>query len=405
MLRTGEAAGPRLIAENDLVVVYERFDSMKAVRVKRGGTFNNKFGAFMLKVHARRRLAVRLKESSIDRTDWIGQPYGSRLYAKAPSRGWVYVLEPTPELWTAVLRHRTQILYAADIALAVALMGLAPGATVIESGTGSGSMTTSLARAVAPRGRVHTFEFHEQRARLAAQEFEDNGLSGVVALEHRDVEARGFPEALHGAADALFLDLPAPWRVVPSAAACLRPDGVFCSFSPCIEQVQRTCKELNAHGFRGMRTMEILLRQYEVVNGQQATDIDALLQPAPPPAARGAKRPRPGSSRGPSEEQAVGAAVKGAAATNGRELEMAQEAAGAGAGRPDERDAPAAVEATEREAVQPADVPMPDAAAMPGTAAAVAVRAAGQQQKRALCRPVAEGRGHTGYLTFARKAV
>jgi tRNA (adenine57-N1/adenine58-N1)-methyltransferase len=76
----------------------------------------------------------------------------------------------------------------------------------------------------------------------------------VVAVEQRNVEQDGFPVALHGCADALFLDLPGPWRAVPSAAACLRPDGVFCSFSPCIEQVQRTCAELNACGFRDMRT-------------------------------------------------------------------------------------------------------------------------------------------------------
>ena len=53
-------------------------------------------------------------------------------------------------------------------------------------------------------------------------------------------------------------------QVVKSAEACLRPDGVFCAFSPCIEQVQRTCEALASCGFTAPRTMECLLRSYEV---------------------------------------------------------------------------------------------------------------------------------------------
>lgn len=43
---------------------------------------------------------------------------------------------------------------------------------VLESGTGSGSLTHALARAIAPIGHVHTFDFHKQRATDAAAEFD-----------------------------------------------------------------------------------------------------------------------------------------------------------------------------------------------------------------------------------------
>lgn len=109
---------------------------------------------------------------------------------------------------------------------------------MLESGTGSGSLTTSLARAIAPSGHVHTFEYHAQRAEAAAKEFASNGLSSVITTQQRDIEALGFPEALAGKADGVFLDLPGPYKVVPSAAASLRIDGIFVSFSPCIEQVR-----------------------------------------------------------------------------------------------------------------------------------------------------------------------
>jgi len=65
--------------------------------------------------------------------DFIGRQFGCRVSARPPQKGYLYLLAPTPELWTLVLRHRTQILYAADIALVCAFLELRPGCTGASS--------------------------------------------------------------------------------------------------------------------------------------------------------------------------------------------------------------------------------------------------------------------------------
>ena len=67
----------------------------------------------------------------------------------------------------------------------------------------------------------------------------------------RDIQGEGFPKDLSGKADAVFLDLPQPWLAIPSAGEMLKQDGVLCSFSPCIEQVQRSSETLTSK-FTGM---------------------------------------------------------------------------------------------------------------------------------------------------------
>ena len=87
--------------------------------------------------------------------------------------------------------------------------------------------------------------------------------------------------------------------MVASAAACLQPDGVFCSFSPCIEQVQRTCVALSDGGFTAPRTMECLLRSYEVHSQRITCDLDKA-DAAAAAAAESKKRKRDGGG-GPAE--------------------------------------------------------------------------------------------------------
>ncbi|KAG2279719.1 hypothetical protein Bca52824_050939 [Brassica carinata] len=223
----------RCIEDGDLVIVYERHDVMKPVKVTKDGVLQNRFGFYK-------------------HSDWIGKPLGTKVFSNKGK--FVYLLAPTPELWTLVLSHRTQILYIADISFVLMYLEVVPGCIVLESGTGSGSLSTSLARAVAPTGHVYSFDFQEQRAVCAREDFETRGISSLVTVDVRDIQGQGFPEKLSGLADSVFLDLPQPWLAVPSAAKMLKEDGVLCSFSPCIEQVQRTCEVLRSYFIRKTKT-------------------------------------------------------------------------------------------------------------------------------------------------------
>lgn len=128
---------------------------------------------------------------------------------------------------------------------------------MVESGTGSGNMTVNFARAVAPSGHIHTFEYNGDRASKAIAEFEKIGLSSLVTVKHGDVCASppaaidtsqqpkpvsdlvyGFDGVCDSSVDAVFLDVPAPWLAVGHAKRVLKAGRSVCTYSPCIEQVR-----------------------------------------------------------------------------------------------------------------------------------------------------------------------
>ncbi|KAK0555019.1 tRNA (adenine-N(1)-)-methyltransferase catalytic subunit trm61 [Tilletia horrida] len=206
------------IEDGDLILIYVSHNrNPLPVVVHAGAVHINAFGAFP---HS---------------TAFIGKPFGSKIHS-ANNKGFVYVLRPSPELWTLSLPHRTQILYQTDISFITAQLHLSPGSRIIEAGTGSGSFTHALARTVGragqmnrfqgtgsesvgrndPReqlaaarvsaldalddtidnvptdGRVFSYEFHAQRFGKAKIEFAAHGLSDIVRMTHRNVCKDGF---------------------------------------------------------------------------------------------------------------------------------------------------------------------------------------------------------------------
>eukprot|EP00300_Choanocystis_sp_HF-7_P005139 c13905_g1_i2.p1 GENE.c13905_g1_i2~~c13905_g1_i2.p1 ORF type:complete len:211 (-),score=53.10 c13905_g1_i2:199-831(-) len=124
-----------------------------------------------------------------------------------------------------------------------------------------------MSRRVTSKGHIFTFEFNQDRVEKAIQDFEFLGLHNV-SVAHRDVCRDGVPPPAHPTAthyDAIFLDLPSPWSVIPSVAATLKPSGVVCLYSPCIEQVQKSYAALVEQGvFSGLTTCEVLIKRHNV---------------------------------------------------------------------------------------------------------------------------------------------
>eukprot|EP00919_Chromeraceae_sp_WS-2016_P017489 GHVR01041616.1.p1 GENE.GHVR01041616.1~~GHVR01041616.1.p1 ORF type:complete len:216 (-),score=49.26 GHVR01041616.1:206-853(-) len=131
------------VVEGDFVILYGSPENIKSVTLKSGEIINSRFGSFK-------------------HNDMIGKVFGTKVYSHNGS-GWMAMLRPSPDLITACLALRTQILYHADISCILMLLDVKPGSILIEAGTGSGSLSVSLAYSLWPSGRLHTFEFHSHR--------------------------------------------------------------------------------------------------------------------------------------------------------------------------------------------------------------------------------------------------
>nr|CAD7593613.1 unnamed protein product [Timema genevievae] len=254
------------IDEGDTAILYLSANSMHAIEVR--PKIKNKKDELIENVFQTTYGALKVR-------DLIGKKYGSKVEL---SRGWAYVLHPTPELWTLTLPHRTQIIYTPDISLIIFQLEIRPGSVVVESGTGSGSLSHALLRCIKPQGHLHTFDFHSHRVLLAQEEFANHSVAEFVTVAQRDVCEIGFGEELKGKADAVFLDLPHPWEAVEHAADVIKESGGrFVSFSPCIEQVQRTCVALAKAGFVELTTLECLQKELHVQSRTMSVlDFDFL---------------------------------------------------------------------------------------------------------------------------------
>lgn len=199
----------------------------------------------------------------------VGLAWGSRLAHGSTS--W-RVLRPGIADVVAALNRKAQIVLPKDASRILLECDVRSGARVVEAGIGSGALTSVLAWAVAPAGRVFTYEVRDDFAQHALRNLEDAGLAPLVDVKVADV-TKGIAER---GVDAVVLDMPNPWDAVPAATEALRPDGHVAVYSPLVSQVEKAREALAAHGYRDVRTLELLERPWVVHEHGARPDFQML---------------------------------------------------------------------------------------------------------------------------------
>ncbi len=189
--------------------------------------------------------------------DLIGMAWGSQVFSHQGSP--FFLLQPSLADILTGLKRSTQIMYPKDIGFILTMMSVGPGQTILEAGTGSGSMTVALAHAVGPQGRVITFERRPEFLELATKNLRNLGLAERVDFKPGDLaDGTGGEKG-----DAFFLDVPNPWDYIEQVREALKPGGFFCNLVPTFNQVETLLRALHRSNFAFIEVCEILLRYYQ----------------------------------------------------------------------------------------------------------------------------------------------
>jgi tRNA (adenine57-N1/adenine58-N1)-methyltransferase len=195
----------------------------------------------------------------VEHDDIIGKPDGITVRTTRNAR--LTAVRPTLAEYVLEMPRGAQVIYPKDIGPILVLADITPGARVLESGVGSGALTTALLRAVGPTGQVTGYEIRDDFADRAVRNV--RGFLGPdVPL---DVHVRDVYEGIdQRELDRVVLDLPEPWRVVKHAVEALRPGGILLAYLPTILQVGRLREELAESPFGMIETLEVLQRGWHV---------------------------------------------------------------------------------------------------------------------------------------------
>ena len=224
---------------------------------------------FVVQLRSGRKLQTHVGE--IEHDALIGKAYGCRSWSHLGKP--FLILEPSVhDLVLLDIKRKGQIIYPKEAGYLLLKMNIHSGCRVIEAGTGSGGLTLVLARAVAPGGRVFSYEAREEMQENAARNLRKLKLEEWVDFKTRDITP-GFDET---DVDALFLDVREPGLYLPQCCAALVNGGFFGALVPTTNQVSELITALHLGEFGDVQVEELLLRRYKPVP-QRLRPMDTMI--------------------------------------------------------------------------------------------------------------------------------
>ena len=205
----------------------------------------------------------------IDPSTLVGKKYGEQIEIGNKQ---FWILTPSLQDKLQGMKRQAQIILPRDAAHIIMNCSIESGNKVLEAGIGSGSLTIALANAIAPGGKVISYDKREDFIEHAMKNLKTAKLDKHITTKIKDVTKEIDEKEL----DAVILDIPNPWNAVSHAWKALKPGGYLCTYSPLISQVEKTVKEIEKHSFIEVKTFENIQREMIVSDRGTRPSFDML---------------------------------------------------------------------------------------------------------------------------------
>ena len=205
----------------------------------------------------------------IDPSSLVGKQYGKQIEIGNKE---FYILQPSLMDKLQGLKRQAQIILPRDSSQIITYCSVESGQTILEAGIGSGSLTIALANAVAPSGKIISYDNRSEFIDHALKNIKRADLEKYVNTKTQDV-TMGIKEK---DLDAIILDIPNPWDAVEHAYKALKPGGYLCTYSPLTSQVEKTISEIKKLKFIEIKTFENIQREMVVSKHGTRPSFDML---------------------------------------------------------------------------------------------------------------------------------
>jgi len=182
------------------------------------------------------------------------------------------ILKPSIKDLLEIIERRAQVMIPKDSFLIPMHLDISCGSKVIEGGVGSGALTLVLLKAVAPSGRVISYEIRKDHADLARKNVNLAGLEDSWEMKLMDV----CRATLERDVDAVVLDIPNPWDAVENVKRALKVGGHVCCYVPNANQLADAVKSMRASGFAEIISFETMQREMVVHEGGVRPSFEML---------------------------------------------------------------------------------------------------------------------------------
>jgi tRNA (adenine57-N1/adenine58-N1)-methyltransferase len=173
------------------------------------------------------------------------------------------VMAPSLKDLLSTMERRAQIITPKDSFQVPSYLDIGSGSRVLEAGAGSGAMTLVLLHAVAPGGKVFTYETREDHAKVARRNVAMSPASSCWNLRIGDICV----DQLEKDFDAAMIDIPNPWDAVGNVISSLRIGGHLGCYIPNANQLERTVLAMRDARLAEVEPFETLHRSMVVHDG------------------------------------------------------------------------------------------------------------------------------------------